>query len=523
MADWNQMKTRVKASKDTWISQLSYDVFYFVGVPNVVDTALKTESNIIVLPYNDREYPPVNKTFAMWSYFYDNHAMKYEYFAAADTDTYVNVRQLETMIKQLNCSDCYVGYPGWGGEPPSRLGIKAPYCYGLGYVISRSTLLQFGPHLNTCQMSIAARHSDTEMGRCIYNYVHNLSCSRSPIPFDALWYTVNENDEKVNFRMNKRQQMQIDFPQSPPTRFFKSVMIHPLKEPRFFYRFHQQVILHLRPILSPVFAAGSCVANPILQQEIHPQSTYISECPPSDTKKSIGLKSLSAFVLTLPGYDQRVSKLINAFDQHGTHVERFNAAFSITRSISTKLTDEQWRLRMIMTNFFQMALDTNLNRVLVLEDDAIPHRQFSSHLRQLLSDSRCGQYMLHKHSGGILMLGTTVWEEGWHILDKLSVNDTGLCNNICTKTSGSFAVIYHRATFKTILDWLNTTIDDSYDQVFIHLSRLGYPVRFAIPNLVIKDVRHISLIHQAYNDTVHYDLKQRASIHRWTLSNYMLT
>ncbi len=159
--------------------------------------------------------------------------------------------------------------------------------------------------------------------------------------------------------------------------------------------------------------------------------------------------------------------------------------------------------------------------MLVLEDNTIPHRDFNRRLQQLLSESRCGQCMLDEHSGGILMLGTTIWEEGWRILDKLSVKETRLCNNICSKISGSFAVIYHRATFKTILDWLNSMIDESYDQVFVHLSRLGHPVRFAIPNLVIQDVMHVSLIHQPSNDTVHYDLKKRASIHRWILSDYI--
>jgi hypothetical protein len=524
MAEWQQMETLVKASKDTWIKQLSYDVFYFVGASSLANAALTRQPNMIVLPYDDHEYPPIKKTFAMWYYFYANLSTSYDYFVAVDTDTYVNVKQLETMIKQLNCSDCYVGYPAWGARrEQGRLGIHAPFCYGFGYVISRSTLLQFGPHINNCQMSVVAKHSDTEMGRCIYHYAHNLSCSRPAIPFDVHLYTANEKNEVVRVKRNRRRQLQIDFPQSPPTRFFQAVMVHPLKNPQFFYTFHQQVVLHLRPILSPVFAAGSCVANPIIQREIYPYRKYIPECPPLKTNQSIDIKSVNAFVLTSPGYDQHVPQLIDAFDQHGIRVQRFDTVASFTRPTSTKLTVEQWRLRLMMTRFFHAALAMNLERVLVLEDDAIPHRHFGSRLQKLLSDSRCGSYMFHEHIGGIIMLGATIWEEGWSTLKRLKVKETNSCRNICTKTFGSFAVLYHRTTFKPILSWLNTTTDDPHDFVFAHLGRLGYPVRLAVPNLVIKDVTYRSCIHQPYYDAAYYDLKKRASIHRWNLNDYMFT
>lgn len=523
MANWKEMGARVKASRDTWIAELSYNIFYFVGASETINGTLLKEPNIIELPYDDNEYPPINKTFAMWSYFYENHAMHYDYFVAADTDTYINVKQLERMIQKLKCNDCYVGYPGLGGEPAHRLGIHGPYCYGLGYIISRSTLLQFGPHLDTCRSSIFARHSDTEMGRCIYKYVHNLTCQAAPIPFEAVWFTVNEKNEKIGFKMNERQQMDIDFPQAPPTRFLTAVMVHPLKRAPYFYRFHEQVILHLRPILSPVLTPQSCVSNPVLQQEIYPQEARVPECPTPENNKSMDIQSLETFVITLPGSEQRAQQTIKAFYQHGIHVRRFTAAASMTRSIPTKLSDAQWYLRMIMTDFFHMALRKNLSRVLALEDNAIPHRHFDSRLQQLLLNTRCGNYMLNDHSGGIMMLGATVWEEGWDILDKFNMSQSDLCNNICSKVFGSFAVIYHQATFKTILTWLNTTTDDPFDHVFTHLSRLGHVVRFASPNLVVQDVTHESLIHPYYNNTAHYDLKRRADIHRWTLSDYMFS
>ena len=523
MANWQEMNALIKASKNTWIADLSYDVFFFVGVPRELNVTFVMESNIVLLPYDDYEYPPVNKTFAMWRYLYENHAMEYEYFAAADTDTYVNVKKLEIMIKQLKCKDCYVGYPVLSNTTARSLGLHAPYCSGLGYVISRSTLLQFGPHLDTCRRSIVKRHSDTEMGRCIYEHVHNLSCSKPSISFGLLLYTADENNERITYRVNKRKQMYIDFPQSPPTRLFEAVMVHPLKEPHFFYKFHEQLKLNLRPILSPVFAYGSCVANPILQREIHPKSTYIPECPPLKTNKSIDVKSLDAFILTLPGFEKRVQRVVQAFSHHGVHVQHFELPSYAMHSSSTNELSAQRRLRMIMTDFFHMALSSKYLRVLVLEDTAIPHRHFGSLLQQILLDNRCGQYMLDDYSGGIMMLGATVGEEEWIILDKLGRKETGLCKNICRKSSNSFAVIYHRATFKTILSWLNTSIDEPYDHVFTYLNNLGYPVRFANPNLVIKDVRLGSPIRQSFDSSIENNLQKHADVHRWVLTDYMIT
>ncbi len=521
--EWLQMRELVQASKNTWIKQLSYDIFYFVGRPTLENTTYTKESNMIMLPYDDGEYPPVNKTFAMWNYFYTKQIMNYDFFVAVDSDTYVNVPLLKKVIKRLTCRDCYVGYPSSGGKSKSRLGLQAPYCIGMGYVISRCALLQFGPHINTCRTSTVTRHSDTEIARCIYTYAHNLSCTSAHISWKMARTSVNEKNEKVGLKFNKRQQVYIEFPQAPPTELFQAAMVHPLKQPHYFYNFHQQVILGLRPILSPILAKGSCVANPVLQKEIHPQSQYIPECPSSSTNASLDVKSIKTFVLTLPDRKKRVNELINVFHKHDIRVDRFNAAAFSVSLTPTNLTAEQYHLRLTMTQFFHMARMANLQQVLVLEDDAIPHLQLRSHLQSLLSESRCGAYMLNTNGAGILMLGATIWQDGWQLLNRLGVNETGSCRNICSKTLGSFAVLYHKTTFPTILAWLNTTTNEPYDSVFPHLSRLGYPVRLAVPNLVIRDVTHPSPIDRPYNDTVHYNLTKRASIHQWKLTDYMFS
>ncbi|CAF1091224.1 unnamed protein product [Adineta steineri] len=477
--------------------------------------------NIITLSVNDNEYPPINKTFAIWSYFFEKHLWNYDYFVVIDADTYVNVEQLSLMLKQLNCRECYIGFPAIGQSYERKnLDLHVPYCLGMGYVISRDTLLRFGPHINTCQMSTVSQHSDTELGRCIYRYGNGLACTRATSPFERVMYTVIDKNKIAWVKHNARKQLQIDFPESPPTSFFRAAMIHPLKKPQFFYQFHRQISLGLRPILPSAFTTNSCVANPVIQQETYPRRKYIPECSSPQIKQSFNINTLDAYVITLPSHDEHILELTKAFYQHGISVKPFHAEIGHNPPITTKLTSGVRGLLLTMTRFFEMALARKLERVLVLEDDAIPHRHFAFHFRNLMNDSRCGGFMQDDQSGGVLMLGATVWPAGWRILDKSKKRERGLCRNIGTKTFGSFAALFHRNTFEPILNWLNTNTKDPYDLIFRYLARLGYPVRLAMPNLIITDVTHTSLIAE-HNDESFHNASYRAHIHRWNLKDYM--
>lgn len=521
ISDWKQLNTLVYASKHTWIKGLSYDILYFVGRSKMINTRTIDDPNVIVLPCDDDIYPPVDKTYAMWNYLFVNHGNNYDYFVTIDSDTYVNVRHLDKLISSLTCEYCYVGHSSPGGNARWRnmTGVVAPYCQGMGYIISQKTLLQFGPHLNDCRRSFSGRHSDTEVARCIYKYVNKLSCSNGQIPFKMVLFTSNEKGQKVNYHLNTRKQMDISFPSYPPTEFFQSVMIHPLKKEEYFYRFHQQVVQNLRPIFPPIFGRKGCVANPTLQQEIYPQNQSIPECPIFESNKSPDLNSLDGFLLNLFNDEQRISQLIEIFAKHRLRVQRLNTTKPSVRPSSIKLTDDQWRLRLTMIDFFHFVIDAQLDRVIVFEDNVLPHQHFGSRLQELLSDKRCANHLFETQGGGgIVMLGTTIWNEGWRILDKVKIKEIGLCRNICSKTFGSFAVIYHRATFGTILNWLNNTIDVPYDHVFAYLSRQGYSVRFALSNLVIKNVTFTTSINQNKD---YFNMNKRANIHRWNLMEYL--
>ncbi|CAF1029083.1 unnamed protein product [Rotaria sordida] len=522
LTDQQLMNTLVNASRQTWIPSFPYDLFYFVGRRHEHSRQFSRKLNVVELPTDDTEYPPVNKTFLMWTYFYMQHLSRYDYFMAIDADTYVNVENLQIMLNEIKCQDCYVGYPA-KGEPyeQKQLGLRAPYCLGMGYVIARNTLGQFAPHIEICRRSTVANHSDTELGRCIYRFASGLSCTKTPISLERVMYTTNNQGAIIRFTHDSRGRLLIEFPKAPPTRFFKAALVHPLKTSHAFYQFHRQVKLQLRPILPPAFLNGSCVANPVIQNEIYPQNRPVLECRLRIPKQSVyNLSSLSAFVITLRGYEQRVQRTINKFEKHDIHLQPFYGVSNVSIPNTTNITKGEWNLRLTMIRLIETAIKANLQQVLIVEDDAIPHRRFSHLFKALIHDHRCRECV----SGGILMLGSTTWSAGWKTLDRYNTVETGMCRNIGTETYGSFAILFHHATFQPILAWLKAKImPQPYDFVFAHLVRLGYPVRLALPNLVISDIRHESLIRPRPNNTSFHNLTLRAKIHRWEIENYMIS
>ncbi|CAF1512077.1 unnamed protein product [Rotaria magnacalcarata] len=522
LADQRLMNTLVNASRQTWIPSFQHDIFYFVGKQRGNSVRFSSKLNIVELLVDDNEYPPVNKTFSMWAYFYQQHLSRYNYFMAIDADTYVNAKNLQIMLNSIKCQNCYVGYPATG-EPyeRARLGLRAPYCLGMGYVIARNTLRRFAPNINVCRQSTVANHSDTELGRCIYRFTSGISCTRVSTALERVMYTTNNQGTIIPFRRDSHGRLQIEFPKAPPTRFFKAALVHPLKTSHAFYQFHRQVKQQLRPVLPPAFLNGSCVTNPVIQNETFPQNRHVTECRLQvPTQYPNHLRSLTAFIITLRGYEKRLKQTINNFKKHNIHLQRFYGVSNIRSPNTTGMTQGEWNFRLTMTRLIQKVIDAKLQQVLIVEDDAIPHNRFSQLFKELFDNHRCKECVF----GGILMLGSTTWASGWKTLDRYNNVEKEVCRNICTENYGSFAVLLNQAVLQPILDWLREkNMPQPYDYVFAHVARLGYPVRLAIPNLIVSDIRHVSLIRPRPNHTNFHNLTYRAKLHRWKIENYMFS
>ena len=89
-----------------------------------------------------------------------------------------------------------------------------------------------------------------------------------------------------------------------------------------------------------------------------------------------------------------------------------------------------------------------------------------------------------------------------------------MCYNAHKKVFGSFAVMYHSALFKSIVEWL----DDKYnarpfDHIYPDLVKKGYIVRSAYPYLAVQDLQHTSNIDPSRQQQS--NMQYRAKLHRW--------
>lgn len=116
-------------------------------------------------------YPPQKKVFLMWKYLYENFRSEYNWlvraggracrlllngffffffsnrFMKVDHDSYLNVRELRSMLETLSTpklldSPQYIGWPATGRkDEQAKLGINGKtYCLGLGYLMNHQSM-----------------------------------------------------------------------------------------------------------------------------------------------------------------------------------------------------------------------------------------------------------------------------------------------------------------------------------------------------------------------------------------------
>ena len=160
----------------------------------------------------------------------------------------------------------------------------------------------------------------------------------------------------------------------------------------------------------------------------------------------------------------------------------------------------------------------------MVEDDVIFSPEFERRLSTLLQDRRCGSF-LSSNTGGVLLLGATIWRNGtfpavnaytggWIMADMDRDKHPGtLCYNFNSGVYGTFAFILDRRAMMLLLSWLNNPLyaNRPIDHAWNFLSDAGLPVRAAYPYLVIPRV-DTSIIHKSSS---HSDARRRNVIHRW--------
>eukprot|EP00035_Acanthoeca_spectabilis_P020897 m.435143 g.435143 ORF g.435143 m.435143 type:complete len:457 (-) comp17817_c0_seq1:989-2359(-) len=185
-----------------------------------------------------------------------------------------------------------------------------------------------------------------------------------------------------------------------------------------------------------------------------------------------------------------------------------------------------------MERLIKQALADGTESLIVLDDDAVLDCSFRSSLDRILNNDRCSAPIRPDLGGpntGVLLLGAAIWIEGsypergpycsgWRVTDAemsalRQVSETPpLCFNAHSKTFGSYGAVYHRSTFKPMLEWM-TNATEPFDHIYPALMARQKLVRVAYPNLVIQDVTHVSQIDPTR--VGQHNFSWRANIHRW--------
>nr|KAG5704722.1 hypothetical protein BaRGS_005178 [Batillaria attramentaria] len=180
---------------------------------------------------------------------------QYHWFMRADDDLLLRPEDLGQFLASVNSSRLwYLGQPGTGvPKERGKLGLRdgTPYCMGgPGVLLSAPTLGLLVPHLAKCAHQAVTSHEDTELGRCVQQFV-NISCSKRA-RVGQTWIQM-----KKLFYQNYREKNG-SFTGALDPKIFSALTLHPVKDARQMYRLYvllktkqlQLVQLHQQTLLT---------------------------------------------------------------------------------------------------------------------------------------------------------------------------------------------------------------------------------------------------------------------------------
>ena len=192
------------------------------------------------------EYPPV---LSWVSLFREMSKVPSEWYFKADDDTYVHVKRLHDLIRELEAK----GYSAstfvyLGGFAPGReheretLGLAGqPFVMGgPGVLLSRKAMQQLTPMIEDCMTwPVESMHSDTQLARCLYSLSPNYTSVNKDLVekysqrFKA-YYPKQSITETKPYEYST-------VPQVLHARDFSYVSLHALKNPEDMFSVHQQI------------------------------------------------------------------------------------------------------------------------------------------------------------------------------------------------------------------------------------------------------------------------------------------
>ncbi|XP_077988476.1 chondroitin sulfate synthase 1-like [Glandiceps talaboti] len=193
IVDYSQLTTWGQAIKDTWAQHLE-DYHMFISTAGKIPEG--TDLPLIKLPdINGGADENITKLVMTLKDICYRCIDVYSWFVILPTcKVYVNYIAMEAFLKTLNNSQ--VLYMG------SRHS-KESYCTGSpGIILSRKTLQQICPYLDSCLQQGNNSVGDRELGRCILKYA-GVNCTKAK-QFQGLFYTLKESDGDLGDDLSKK-------------------------------------------------------------------------------------------------------------------------------------------------------------------------------------------------------------------------------------------------------------------------------------------------------------------------------
>lgn len=91
------LNDRAKAVYETWGKEVPGRIAFFSSEDSHADGL-----PVVALPGVDDRYPPQKKSFRMLYYMYEHFIDRFEWFARADDDVYINTRKLEKFLRSID-------------------------------------------------------------------------------------------------------------------------------------------------------------------------------------------------------------------------------------------------------------------------------------------------------------------------------------------------------------------------------------------------------------------------------------
>jgi hypothetical protein len=320
--------------------------------------------------------------------------------------------------------------------------------------------------------------------------------------FVNMYFTIDGN--LVSARaLNKQGQTELSLPRRPPTPYFDVAVLHAIKNPADMRLFHQQSIQILRPLLPRLSDStsaankglvssalrlyeNSCVHNPVLQRQRTGMS--IHECPTSLDFQYAGDAQISFHVMHISNTTLN-GKFASSF---------FSPNFKLVDvpiHASELAINPRSHVFHVIATLFHEALEKGTKLLGLMSDGVQIHCDFEKRFQSVLWNSRCSGHLHSTAAGGVLALGARERSSTWKYVNLRHVIQSGsLCYNIGDASEGVFAAVFHRGTFRNVIEWTqsNHVSTTPFSKLLPHLSDEGFIVRVVYPYLALKNRSVIS-------------------------------